>query len=101
MSDPDLTTPQNTQPAATNTTSATIIWLVLCVASVFTWWLAEHDSPMSLPVEQISIIAIAIFKMYLVTACFMGIFKAPLSWHAYTFSTLILLGGILITLVLL
>ncbi len=68
----------------TSTARATGVWGILMVTTLLGWLLAgggaaaDRGEPGSTPV---AIIVLAVFKMYLVVAFFMGIRAAPLVWR--------------------
>jgi hypothetical protein len=79
--------------------TATSTWLVLIAATVFSWWLAKsHSLAEQLTgrgTEHTVIIALGIFKMYLVMAVFMGLWRAPAFWHIYSLILLLIIGGLM------
>ncbi len=80
--------------------AATLTWLALTLATVAAWWLADTElsaaaSPQASAGGHGAIIALAVLKMYLVLAIFMGLLGAPRVWHAYGAALLLLMGGLM------
>jgi len=75
--------------------TATTAWLVLLAVTTLSWWLAGAGGPAP-GGSVVAIICLGLFKMYLVLAIFMGIWKSPLIWHGILASCLALTGAVLI-----
>ncbi len=83
--------------------TVTLTWIVLVCATVLSWWLSGGNATAQQIAgqagEHLAIIALAIFKMYLVAAIFMGLWGAPSFWHLYAIALLLLIGGLMVALV--
>jgi len=77
----------NKDSPSRHTMSATAVtgtWLFLVAATILSWWLASGSTVTDLgdhSGERTAIIALAMIKMYLVIAVFMGLRGGPGSWH--------------------
>jgi len=82
---------------------ATATWLCLVVATLISWWMAGGGNHGTTAADSATsrgvIVALALVKMYIVVAIFMGIRRAPWSWHLSVIATLSLIGGFLAYLV--
>ncbi len=101
MSEPanNAVSPPSTTRTTLSSSVVSFTWLLLCLGTVLSWWLSSGASTTPLTdrsSEQFAIIALTIFKMYLVVAVFMGLLRAPLFWHLYSTLLLLVMGGFML-----
>jgi heme/copper-type cytochrome/quinol oxidase subunit 4 len=59
--------------------TATIVWAALVILTVLGWWFARTGTNAT---TVVAVVAFAAIKVYLILAVFMGVWRAPRTWHA-------------------
>ena len=79
--------------------TAIAAWLLLIAVTVLSWWLAGNSTLQEQltgrATEHAVIVGLAIAKMYVVMAIFMGLVRAPLLWHFSSFIVLLVIGSLM------
>ncbi|MET0587632.1 MAG: cytochrome C oxidase subunit IV family protein [Novosphingobium sp.] len=90
MADGSVEAPATTQRMSAGV--ATLTWVLLVGATVLGWALSQGGLSGA---QAGAIIAIAASKVYLVIAVFMGLWRAPVFWHASAIIWIVVTFGVI------